>query len=69
MVDYEFAGQIGQEPYEVYLSRLLEVWKEAERVLIPNGKLCINTPIMPIRKDEDDSQHTRVIKNLEFGKS
>jgi DNA modification methylase len=64
MVDYGFKGQIGQESYATYLARLLDVWKEAERVLVPNGKLCINTPIMPVPKKMDDSQHTRTLKNI-----
>ena len=28
-----------------YLEDLLLVFQECERVLVPNGKLCINTPI------------------------
>jgi DNA modification methylase len=64
LVDYEFEGQIGQSGYEKYLDDLLQVWREVERVLVPNGKLCVNVPIVPVRKKEDSSQHTRVIKNL-----
>jgi len=64
LVDYEFKGQIGQSSYDEYLKDMLEVWREVERVLIPNGKLCINVPIVPVRKKDDNSQHTRVIKNL-----
>jgi DNA modification methylase len=44
--------------------QLLSVWKECERVLCPNGKLCINTPIMPISKKVIPDQHTRHIKNI-----
>lgn len=41
--------QIGREqPYENYLEELNLVWKECERVLAPNGKLCINTTILPL---------------------
>ncbi len=64
LVDYDFDGQIGQSSYEKYLGRLLHVWRECERALVPNGKLCINVPIVPVRKKDDSSQHTRVIKNL-----
>lgn len=64
LVDYGFKAQIGQTSYESYLHGLLAVWREVERVLIPNGKLCINVPIVPVRKKDDNSQHTRVIKNL-----
>ncbi len=42
MVDYGAKEQIGQSPYEKYLADLLDVWREAARVLVPNGKLCIN---------------------------
>ena len=64
LVDYGVAGQIGQTGYEKYLDDLLEVWVEAERVLVPNGKLCINTAIVPVPKKDDNSSHTRHLKNL-----
>jgi DNA modification methylase len=41
------------------------VWTECARVLRPNGKLCINAPIMPIPK-EMIRQHTRHLKNIAF---
>lgn len=63
-VDYGTEGQIGSTSYEVYLSQLLEVWRECERVLIPNGKLCINAPILPIPKVVAPDSHTRHLKNL-----
>jgi DNA modification methylase len=63
-VDYGFSGQLGQARYEDYLADLLRVWKECERVLIPNGKLCTNTPIMPISKRVASDGHTRELKNL-----
>ena len=56
--------EIGQTSYEDYLARLLAVWKEAERVLIPNGKLAIVTPVMPIPKKVIGDQHTRHLKNI-----
>jgi DNA modification methylase len=64
MVDYGVEGQIGQCSYEEYLGQLLEVWQETERVLLPNGKLAIITPIMPIPKSVMPDQHTRHLKNL-----
>lgn len=64
VVDYEIEGQIGQSSYENYINDLLDVWLETERVLIPNGKLCIVTPIMPIKKEVIKSQHTRHLKNI-----
>ncbi len=64
LVDYGVAGQIGQGSYERYLDDLLAVWAEAERVLVPNGKLCINTAIVPVPKKADNSAHTRQLRNL-----
>ncbi|MBX3029327.1 MAG: site-specific DNA-methyltransferase [Chloroflexi bacterium] len=65
IVDYQAEGQIGVgQTYEAYLADLLAVWRETERVLIPNGKLAIVTPVMPIRKDVIGDQHTRHLKNI-----
>jgi len=63
-VDYGVEGQIGQTDYEQYLEDVLKVWVETERVLIPNGKLAIVTPIMPIPKKQMNEQHTRHLKNI-----
>jgi DNA modification methylase len=42
-------GQMGREqPYKNYLEELNQVWKECERILAPNGKLCINTTFIPV---------------------
>jgi len=62
--DYEHPQQIGQSSYEEYLEELLKVWKETERVLIPNGKLTIVTPILPIPKKDNSEHHTRHYKNI-----
>jgi len=64
LVDYGVAGQIGQSSYEQYLADLLCVWREACRVLVPNGKLCINTPIVPVPKKAMNRSHTRHLKNI-----
>ena len=64
VIDYETEGQIGQTSYEAYLNDLLPVWQETFRVLIPNGKLAIVTPIMPIPKRAINDQHTRHLKNI-----
>jgi len=64
IIDYKSEGQIGHSSYEEYLEDLLKVWKETCRVLIPNGKLAIVTPIMPISKKIIDTQHTRHLKNI-----
>jgi len=51
--------------YEAYLADMQLVWNECARVLRPNGKLCINAPIMPIPKAMIE-QHTRHLKNIAF---
>ena len=66
IVDYGVEGQIGHTSYDVYLDDLMTVWRETERILIPNGKLAIVTPIMPIPKSKIGDQHTRHLKNLAF---
>ena len=63
-VDYKVQGQIGQSEYRKYLTDLLAIWKEAARVLIPNGKMVIITPILPIPKKHINDQHTRHLKNI-----
>jgi len=64
VVDYECEDQIGQSSYEQYLDDLLVVWRETARVLVPNGKLCINAPIMPVPKSVNGKQHTRELKDI-----
>ena len=64
VVDYGIAGQIGQTSYEAYLDQLVEVWRETARVLAPNGKLAVVTPVMPIPKAQISDQHTRHLKNI-----
>lgn len=64
MADYQNDGQIGHTGYEQYLQDLLTVWKETCRILIPNGKLAIVSPIMPIPKKVIPDQHTRHLKNI-----
>ncbi|MBA7657785.1 hypothetical protein ES703_65728 [subsurface metagenome] len=62
--DYERTKQIGQSSYEQYLHDLLLVWQETERILIPNGKFAIVTPILPIPKKKNNDHHTRHLKNI-----
>lgn len=64
--DYEHHDQIGKSDnsYEDYLNSMLEVWKECFRVLKPNGKLCINTPLLPMSKKEMNTHHNRDILNI-----
>jgi modification methylase len=49
--------------YEAYLEDMFSVWVQCARVLRPNGKLCINAPLMPIPKDII-AQHTRHLKDI-----
>lgn len=63
-VEYD-GGAAGWETYEDYLADMQSVWDQCARVLRPNGKLCINTPILPIPKAVIE-QHTRHLKNIAF---
>lgn len=63
-IDYGVEGQIGQSDYDQFIQALVPVWQETARILIPNGKLAIVTPIMPIPKKQMNTQHTRHLKNL-----
>jgi len=62
----EVLGQIGKHSgeYSEYLADMLEVWKECERILMPNGKLCINTPILPMRKASMNTHYNRDYLNI-----
>jgi DNA modification methylase len=63
-VEYD-QGENPWPTYEAYLADMQSVWNECARVLRPNGKLCINAPIMPIPKAVIE-QHTRHLKNIAF---
>jgi len=64
--DYGVENQIGKSAttYENYLDSMLPVWKECFRILKPNGKLCINSPIMPMPKKEYSTHYNRDILNI-----
>jgi len=51
--------------FDAYINHLLPVWKECERVLKPNGKLCINVPLMPILKAQMSTHYNRDIFDLQ----
>jgi len=61
-VEYDGPAK-GWPTYEAYLDDMQAVWEQCARVLRPNGKLCINSPLMPIPKDVIE-QHTRHLKNI-----
>lgn len=50
--------------YDQYLKKLLLVWKECERILKPNGKLVINTPLMPMKRSDLSTHHNRHIFDI-----
>jgi modification methylase len=58
----------GIDGYEEYLDDLMAVFRQCVRVLRPNGKLCIDTMVMPIpnklKKAAGIKQHTRIIRNI-----
>jgi len=58
-------GQIGDiSDYKKYIEEMLKIWQECERVLTPNGKLVINTPLMPILKKNLNTHHNRHIFDI-----
>ena len=63
-VEYD-QGENPWPTYEDYIADMQSVWAQCARVLRPNGKLCVNAPIMPIPKDQIE-QHTRHLKNIAF---
>jgi len=63
-VEYE-QGANAWPSYGKYLDHMQAVWSHCARVLRPNGKLCINAPLMPIPKTII-RQHTRHLKNIAF---
>ena len=64
--DYGMENQIGKSSssYEHYLVSMLPVWEECFRILKPNGKLCINSPIMPMPKKEYSTHYNRDVLNI-----
>lgn len=63
-VEYD-GDSTGWATYGAYLDDMQRVWDQCARVLRPNGKLCINAPVMPIPKTVIE-QHTRHLKNIAF---
>jgi len=58
-------GQLGDSAeYDIFISELLKVWQECERILKPNGKMAINTPLMPMKKKEYTTHYNRHIFDL-----
>jgi site-specific DNA-methyltransferase (cytosine-N4-specific) len=55
----------GQDNYKDYINELVKVWKECHRILKPNGKLCINVPLMPMLKKDMNTHYNRHIFDLQ----
>lgn len=51
--------------FKNYINSLVPIWKECFRVLKPNGKLCINVPLMPIIKKDFSSHYNRDIFDIQ----
>lgn len=64
--DYETANQIGKtsKTYEEYIESMIPIWTECFRILKPNGKLCINAPIMPMQKEVMNTHYNRDFLNI-----
>lgn len=61
----EYDKQTANQSYEEYLNDLVLIFKECFRVLRPNGKLAINTPVMPIPQEiiKQDVRHLKDISS------
>ena len=53
------------DSFNDYINSLLPIWKECHRVLKPNGKLCINVPLMPMLKKELHTHYNRDIFDIQ----
>ena len=59
-------NQIGDiNIYQDYIQTMVPVWLECERILKPNGKLAINTMMMPMPKKEYSTHYNRDILDLD----
>jgi len=58
----EQLGDFGQ--FDEFVSELLKVWRECERVLVPNGKMIINSPLVPMTKAQLTTHENRHIFDL-----
>ncbi len=53
------------DSFDKYIKEMVHVWKESERVLKPNGKLCINVPLLPMLKKDYNTHYNRHIFDLQ----
>ena len=52
------------DSYDAYMDALLATWRDCARVLVPNGKLAVNAPLMPMLKSVLSTHHNRHIFNI-----
>ena len=58
-------GDVGNiDGYAEYLLALLDVWRECARVLVPNGKMAVNAPLLPMLKSSLSTHYNRDILNI-----
>ena len=53
------------DTFEEYIDALVVVWKECERVLKKNGKMCINVPLLPMLKRDYSTHYCRDIFDIQ----
>lgn len=59
-------GDIGAyKKFNSYINNLNKVWEECARVLKPNGKLCVNVPLLPMKKKDYSTHYNRHIFDLQ----
>ena len=59
-------NQIGDfANYQTYLENMVPIWQECARVLKPNGKMAINTMLMPMPKKEYSTHRSRDLLDLD----
>jgi len=55
------SDQIGfNQSYNEYIRDLNVVWKECARLLVPNGKMCIDIQPLPISKEHTNSNRSQI---------
>tara|TARA_Y100000310_G_scaffold274715_1_gene290898 strand:- start:2979 stop:3848 length:870 start_codon:yes stop_codon:yes gene_type:complete len=60
--DYSDTNQIGfSQTYNKYIEDLEKIWKHCERILVPNGKICINLQPMPVSKEQTNLDRSSIL--------
>nr|MDO8108922.1 site-specific DNA-methyltransferase [Candidatus Sigynarchaeota archaeon] len=69
--NYEHEKQIGySQSYQEYIDSLNQIWLECNRVLVPNGKICIDIQPVPVSRlengtDPDRSSIVNIMHDIE----